>query len=186
LPKSEIREHVRALRRSIPADYRAQAGRKAADIFVNSPLFLNHIACYMAMPDELDTMPIIRAIWQAGKKCYLPVLSGGQVLSFVLYEEGDRLVANRYKILEPVSHKQIAADELDVVLVPLVAFDNAGNRLGTGGGFYDRTFSFLAGKTNRKPVLIGLGYDIQKVDELPRESFDVPLDGIITEKYFTL
>lgn len=91
---------------------------------------------------------------------------------------------NQYGISEPdipISH-QLKPIELDIVLMPLVAFDLNGNRLGMGGGFYDRSFSFLMRrKSNKKPRLIGVAYDFQEIETLDSDSWDVPLDAVVTE-----
>lgn len=141
----------------------------------------------MAVAEEIDTLPIIQALWQTQKSCYLPVLSDhrDKKLRFARYEEGMKLTLNRHRVLEPQKAAVfIEASELEVVLLPLVAFDKDGNRLGTGGGYYDQTFAFRLKQPSdeiKKPHLLGLAYELQKVDKLPREDFDVPLDGVLTE-----
>jgi len=144
--------------------------------FINS----NHIACYLPSKNEFDTQPIIDAIWQAEKICYLPVLSANS-LSFVAYHPGDTLQANQYNIPEPVDQSApLMADQLDLVILPLIAFDSMGHRLGTGGGYYDRTFAFLHNAPNC-PVMLGLAYDIQQAEGLPVDEWDVGLNAVITE-----
>jgi 5-formyltetrahydrofolate cyclo-ligase len=93
-------------------------------------------------------------------------------------------VSNCFGIPEPAgaSGRWLRGAELDVVLAPLVAFDRAGHRLGMGGGFYDRTFRFVVRRAEwRRPWIIGLAYDFQRVDALPVERWDVPLHAVVTE-----
>lgn len=180
-----LRQQFRAQRRAINAAQRDDFAQAAAELFAQHPLFQTSqkIACYLARDDEFDCAPIIKKIWQAGKECYLPALSAAQehFLDFMPYREHDELQANRYQILEPANAPRIAGESLDLVLVPLVSFDLLGNRLGMGGGYYDRTFEFLLKKLTGMPVLIGLGYETQRVDELPWDAWDVPLEGVLTE-----
>jgi len=89
---------------------------------------------------------------------------------------------NRFNITEPIDQSAtVTAEQLDAVLVPLLGFDQMGNRLGMGGGFYDRSFEFRIKSATKTPVLIGVAYDFQQLDNLPAEPWDVPLDIIITE-----
>lgn len=137
-------------------------------------------------------MSIIEKTWQARKKCYLPVvvtLSENKALQFFEYEKNDKLISNRYGILEPdISEKSpFPAEKLDLILLPLIGFDRQFHRLGTGGGYYDKTLSFLLSEPPaHSPVLIGLAYACQSIDSLPVDPWDVPLDGILTEKFFVL
>lgn len=106
-------------------------------------------------------------------------------LWFSEYRSGDRLIHNRYGIIEPDirRRKPVAAWGLDLVLVPLVAFDKTGNRIGMGGGFYDRTFAYLiSGNTWYKPKLIGVAHELQQLNSIQPNPWDVPLDGIVTER----
>lgn len=141
------------------------------------------IACYLATNSEFDSSAIIQTIWHAKKKCYLPILLANEKhLEFVAYQKKDELALNRHKILEPVVHQKIATEKLDLVLLPLIGFDLRGNRLGTGGGYYDRTFQFLLTKKISKPILIGVGYQFQCVESLLHDAWDIPLNGVLTEK----
>lgn len=101
------------------------------------------------------------------------------MLHFSLYQPADKLQPNQYGILEPLSSApHIALEKLDIVMTPLVAFDRQGHRLGTGGGYYDRTFAALQGK----PRLVGMAYSMQEADPLPSDEWDVKLYGVVTEK----
>jgi 5-formyltetrahydrofolate cyclo-ligase len=99
------------------------------------------------------------------------------------YRSDARLLDNRYGIPEPsIQEQQLPAWAMQVVLMPLVGFDRTGNRLGMGGGFYDRTFAFKRNRIHARPLLIGLAHSVQEVAALPTESWDMPLDLIATEK----
>lgn len=183
LTKPQLRKTLITLRNSISSAQRDSAALSALSMFLNHPLFINHqnIACYFATNNEFNCTPFIEAIWAAKKNCFLPVLSKTKTLHFVSYQKEDVLHLNPYQILEPQHTKMIPYDELDLVLLPLVGFDLQGGRLGMGGGYYDRTFSFL--KENRnKPYLVGLAYECQCVSWIPKETHDVQLTAILTEK----
>jgi 5-formyltetrahydrofolate cyclo-ligase len=163
----------------VPQAHRRQAGTTAAHLFVKQPLFIQstHLACYLAREDEFDSQPLIKAIWEANKQCYLPLLTAEKSLHFVPYAPGDALRTNQYLILEPTHPaKPIALQQLDIVFAPLLAFDAMGHRLGAGGGYYDRTFA------EHRPFMIGLAYAQQEAKKLPVDSWDVSLDGVLTEQ----
>jgi 5-formyltetrahydrofolate cyclo-ligase len=127
----------------------------------------------------------MEAIWQANKKCYLPLLSQENHLQFALYQPNDELSTNQFGIPEPLAAaEKISAEQLDLVIMPLVAFDFFGHRLGTGGGYYDRTFAFKQNTETSKPFLLGFAYAAQQALLLPFEQWDVLLDGVVTEKEF--
>jgi 5-formyltetrahydrofolate cyclo-ligase len=146
-----------------------------------------HIACYLPFNDEFDSLPVIETIWQAKKYCYLPVLSKSdeKSLCFVRYDYGDALHRNRYGILEPVNLSRVMLPNLlDIVVMPLLAFDVLGHRLGTGGGYYDCTFAFLHDQQDKKPVMVGLGYAAQQVALMPSDPWDIMMAGVVTEDGF--
>ena len=184
--KASLRQTLLSKRRAILLDERQIAARTAAQLFIKTAYFTDsqYIACYFACDDEFDCLPIMKEIWRANKKCYLPVLSlsGEKKLEFVNYQLDDPLQHNQYNIFEPVKREKFSEKKLDVVLIPLVAFDLAGNRLGMGAGYYDRAFEFVRKNALKKPYLIGLAYEQQQVNVLPFDSWDVPMDGVLTEK----
>lgn len=148
----------------------------------------HEIACYLPYKNEFDTKEIIDTIWQNNKNCYLPILREDQSLDFAHYKKGDALSLNRYGILEPQSPVQlITKEQLDLVLLPLIAFDREGRRLGAGGGYYDRSFAFVSAHPSqktafKKPWLIGVAFAQQETFHLPKDEWDILLDGILTEK----
>mgnify|MGYP001805942608 CR=1 FL=1 len=124
------------------------------------------------------------------KRFYLPVLSplkkrqtGGQ-LWFARYRVGDRLRPNRFGISEPIGRGRhlIQPRRLDLMILPLVGFDAQGHRLGMGGGFYDRTLAYRQRHSQwRRPRLIGVAHECQRLDQLEPRPWDVRLDAILTE-----
>jgi 5-formyltetrahydrofolate cyclo-ligase len=181
--KTDIRANYLQIRNDIPESYRQQAATTAADLLTQHPAFKRseHIACYCAHKNEFETIPIIQTILRSGKKCYLPVLCEGKTLAFTRYEDGDNLEINQFGILEPFDFsRKIPIDKLDFVIMPLVAFDSQGRRLGMGGGYYDRTLAFMH-PLYEKPHLVGLAYAAQYIEELPANSWDVKMHSIITE-----
>ncbi|MCO7226229.1 5-formyltetrahydrofolate cyclo-ligase [Pleionea sp. CnH1-48] len=145
------------------------------------------VACYLAQDGELSLCHIITLCWQLQKQVFLPHLKPlpPNRLWFVPYTEQSSLAPNRYGIDEPtgVHHQACRVSELDIVLFPLVAFDTSGGRLGMGGGFYDRTFAHLSQQKHR-PLFIGIALEEQKVETLPTEAWDLPLDAVATPDNF--
>ena len=192
--RQQIRQQIRHQRRSLSQQERESAATGLSRQLTHSKLFHHsrHIAFYLANDGEIDPFNLIEAAWQRGKQCYLPVLGlrPGNRLWFVPYEPATALVNNRFGIAEPLHQRrdrQLKPHQLDLICMPLVAFDKNGNRLGMGGGFYDRTLSFLRQRHSwHKPRLLGLAYEFQRQDSLPRQNWDVPLDAIATEEHVYL
>ncbi|MEC5320491.1 5-formyltetrahydrofolate cyclo-ligase [Brenneria populi subsp. brevivirga] len=181
--RQQIRQDVRQRRRQIGAEQQALFAQQALERASAHQKIRDAqtIAVFLSFDGELDTGPLIQQFWRQGKRVYLPVLhpfSAGNLL-FLRYAPDTELVLNRLKILEPrIDVRQVLPlQRLDVLLTPLVAFDDRGQRLGMGGGFYDRT---LRHRTPRGPYPIGLAHDCQRVDALPVEIWDIPLPEIIT------
>lgn len=152
------------------------------------PLFkrTRRLALYLPADGEVDPNDIIENAWSFGKQVYLPVLVPflHNRLWFVRYTPDTQLVANRFGIAEPdvVHGHRLAPQALDLVLTPLVGFDARGNRLGMGGGFYDRSFAYLHKRRSwRKPRLVGLAFEFQQLAQLPAHAWDVPLSAVATE-----
>jgi 5-formyltetrahydrofolate cyclo-ligase len=136
----------------------------------------------IARGSEMNPQPLLDALRMRGYHIALPVVKGkGTPLIFRLYNPGDELVLGAMNILEPTA--SVPAVEPDILLVPLLAFDRHGNRLGYGGGYYDRT---LAALRAQKPILAtGIAFACQEVAAVPVSSNDARLDKIVTEfKHF--
>jgi len=182
--RSALRKRLRAQRRALsPVQQHAAAGG-LADLLGHSGLFRRsrHIAFYVATDGELDPAPLMRRAWALGKVCYLPVITPDRRLWFAPYAQDDELTTNRYGIPEPAAPALASARHLDLILAPLVGFDERGHRLGMGGGFYDRTLAFLHHRRAwRKPRLIGIAHDLQRVARLESAPWDVPMDAVATD-----
>ena len=139
-----------------------------------------HIAGYWPNEGEISPIAALQHLIQEGKQVYLPRLTKDKRLVFGDWSGDRALRPNRFGIPEPAHRRFVAPRRLDVVLMPLVAFDKAGNRLGMGGGYYDRSFAFRRHSWMRKPLLVGIAHDFQQLGQLPSESWDIPLDMIVT------
>ncbi len=191
--KTQIRKTLRLQRSLLSQKQQKGKAYQLASLVIQRPefIFARYIAAYWPNDGEMDPRPLIHyAATELKKRCYLPVLdpeSNEGQLCFIEYHEGDLLIANRLGIFEPkfIPQKVIPASDLHLVLTPLVAFDEKGNRLGMGSGFYDKTFYFLK-KTPKidYPYLLGLAYEFQRVKKLPSSQCDIPLHGIATEKRY--
>ena len=189
---AEIRRLKRAQRQALSVVDQQRHSQRLCDNISKQKNYRNsqHIACYLANDGEIDPYLLIEHAWFANKNVYLPILSPiKNSLYFAPYDEYSEFRLNRFGIAEPICHPSewIKASQLDLLLLPLVAFDLDGNRVGMGGGFYDRTLAYLQHRRHwRKPELVGLAHELQKTEHLNRQNWDIPLDGIITEKrYYT-
>ncbi|MDN3615184.1 5-formyltetrahydrofolate cyclo-ligase [Vibrio gallaecicus] len=185
LSRSEFRKQIRHTRNALPSDVQHQASIDLITQVSTQPELIKsqHIALYISADGELDTQPLIEWLWTQDKQTYLPVLhpfSPGHLL-FLHYNSTTPLTYNKYGIIEPKLNQTLVkpVSQLDLIFTPLVAFDTQGQRLGMGGGYYDRTLSkwFETGK-GAKPL--GLAHDCQQVERLPTESWDIPLPKIVT------
>lgn len=182
----QLRQSIRQQRRAVTKAQAAACANQLARNACSHRLVANstHIATYLAADGEINPWPLTQQLWSSGKTLYLPVLApfSRQRLWFARYNPGDRLVANRYGIAEPVVRNLIKPWALDLILTPLVAFDITGNRVGMGGGYYDRSLAFLHNRRHwQKPRRLGLAYEFQKHAQLQPSHWDIPLDGIATE-----
>ncbi len=186
--RNDIRRHMRRQRRGLSHHQARLASQALAQRLQGTALFRrsDHIAFYLPNDGEMDLTPLIERAWAMGKHCYLPVLSPAfhNRLWFARYLPDTPLAPNRFRIPEPPMHWRSArpAWSLDLILTPLVAFDECGNRLGMGGGYYDRTLAYLLHREHwRQPQLLGVAYAFQQVAQLPHAPWDVPLHGVATD-----
>lgn len=184
--KAKLRKHYRQLRNNISSAEQLRCAQLLVKQFKtkinkrNLPTSCK-IAVYLANDGELETEALIKYFWSVNFNVYVPVLDpekSGHLL-FLQYEHSTPMTNNQYGISEPELNlsKVSPISDLDIVFLPLVAFDSMGGRLGMGGGYYDRSLALIK---NNKPRLIGLAHDIQKADNLPRETWDVPLNEILS------
>jgi len=191
IPLSELRRELRRRRRALTRRERRHASRDLARRLRGFPLFRNarRIAFYLATGEEMDLGPLLRFAQESRRRCYLPVLRPRfqHGLWFIEHRPGEPLPKNRFGIPEPSVHRRnpVPLRGLDLVLVPLVGFDGQGNRIGMGGGFYDRALAWARRLSRwQGPKRIGIAYDCQRVERIEPRPWDVPLHGVMTEKGF--
>ena len=185
-----LRQQIRSQRRALSDSEREHAAFLLCERIAASRTFQRskHIAFYLTNDGEIDLSLLIKHAWQQGKQCYLPVLAepNTQRLWFIPYTADTKLRNNRFGIPEPIHSYKTRLRKtlsLDLILMPLVAFDQQGNRVGMGGGFYDRSLAFLRHRKYwHKPNLLGVAYELQKQTQLETNPWDIPLQAIATEK----
>ena len=180
--RNQLRQQIRKTRANLTALQQQQA----EDSITQQALELieernaQHIALYISFDGEISTDKLIKILWAQGKQVYLPVLHpfNPNHLLFLRYLPDIPMLKNKFGIWEPKLNVQnvLPLDELDILFTPLVAFDKQGNRLGMGGGFYDRT---LQGWQKSPFFPVGLASQCQQVEQLPTEAWDVPLHQIL-------
>ena len=181
--RRQLRRELRAKRRALPAAVRAHAERAIHAHIRGLPEYrrARRVALFLAFDGEPSLATLVKAARRQRKQLYVPVLRG-MTMRFAELEPGATLAPNFFGIMEPKLGARIDARELDLVLTPLVAFDERGVRLGVGRGYYDRTFKFLRHRSHwRRPKLLGVAYELQLVGPLTPSSWDVPLWGVVTE-----
>jgi len=186
LIRRELRQHFRRARRALDHERQAANGRAVARHLQNSRLVLDggRVAAYLPnqKDGELDSIPCVQRLWTMGRTVAVPVIGrNAGFMDLFRFRPDTRLVLNRLGIAEPEpGSPHVNVRSVTVMLMPLVAFDDAGTRLGMGGGFYDRFLGALA--PGLRPRLIGLAHEAQhSVETLPRDRWDIPLDAVITE-----
>ena len=186
--KNDLRKILRARRRALSARHQKQASIGLCRQLARLPAFIraHRLAVYIANDGEIDLQPLIELAWRLNKLVCLPVLHPfrhGHLL-FMPYHPYQALAYNRFGIPEPLcDHSDLCPVwTLDLVFTPLVGFDSVGNRMGMGGGFYDRTFSFIDKRTKpHDPILVGVAHECQKVETIPSEHWDISMRFIATE-----
>jgi len=185
--KKAIRHQVRKLRNEISGAEAKQAGLDLAERLKSNPDYIKakRVACFISFDGEIDTQPVIDLILEDKDICYLPKIKPTKPnrLWFMPYDKETQLVKSKLLIPEvdlPVN-QAIAVSKLDMILMPLVAFDEQGNRLGMGGGYYDATLAHFSQKPSSKPQCIGIAYQQQMVEQIPTEEWDFALDGVLTQ-----
>jgi len=178
------RHSLRQQRKLISASDRARFDHAIYQTLLDSGVLIRctHIAGYLSNDGEPSNHAFIQRCQQSNHSYYLPVIKK-QKLVFSRYQANTPLTNNKYNIPEPVASYTLPAKFMSAILLPLVGFDRQGNRLGMGGGFYDRTLSFIRRTPcHKKPLLIGIAYNVQKVDKIIKQHWDIPLDALITER----
>lgn len=182
--QAEVRIACKKLRAKINTKTRTRLSEKITTKIVASDVFLyaNNIAVFVPMKTEVNIWPLIQRAWQLKKRIFAPIVQENSSLTFRHFADEDELSTNKMGLREPIDGELIQADELDLVLVPLVAFDSNQNRIGMGGGFYDRTFSFLEQTSSMsKPKLVGVAFECQRIERITPNPWDIRLFSVVTE-----
>ena len=180
--RKPLRAAMRSRRQALPASARMQAAESVSQHLLADSAFADgYIAGYWAMGGEVP-LHVLQMRLRPGQVWCLPCLEDDGTLRFAPWRPGDALESNRFGIPEPglSPDARLSAQEMAVILLPLLAFDVTGHRLGMGGGWYDRSLAFRQHQS-APPRLVGVGYEFQQVQALPAEAWDVPLDAVVTE-----
>jgi 5-formyltetrahydrofolate cyclo-ligase len=179
-----LRRELRAQRRALPPAARTHADAAIRAHIRSLPEFrrAKRVALFMAFDGEPSLAPLVDVARRQRKHLYVPVLHG-LTMTFAELDPSAALTPNFFGILEPKLRAKIDARDLDLVLTPLVGFDDHGVRIGVGRGYYDRCFRFLRHRRHwLRPKLLGVAYELQRVAPLAASSWDVPLWGVVTER----
>ncbi len=187
---STPRQQKRQQRRALGETARTRYSRDICETFLRSQTYqrAHRLAAYLPLKEEVDVRAIIDRAWADGKQLYLPVvIARGQALQFAPHSSLTPLTKDAIGIDIPdvpmSSYCTVSA--LDVVITPLVAFDAQCQRIGMGGGFYDRTFAQLydhpADATSTQPQKVGVAFEVQRLAHIKRQTWDIALDSVISE-----
>lgn len=182
LDRAALRKQLRERRRALPAATRITAAEALAQRVLTLPFFPSsgYVAGYWAMDGEIG-LHVLQMRLPSGLIYCLPLLHDNGQLRFAPWRSGDPLVTNRYGIPEPDISPDSAlnAAEMALIVLPLVGFDAHCHRLGMGGGWYDRSLAFR--RNSSTPRLVGAGFTAQRMDAIPQDDWDVPLDAVCCE-----
>ncbi len=182
-----LRKRVIEQRGALTDAQLAESAQRLSERFSSTPEYrqAQSITAYWPVRGEADVRPLIEQALQTGKRVYLPIVGDNGLLRFAPYDRGCVLENNRLGIPEPQAAPDALVDphELELVIVPLTVFDGQGNRLGMGGGFYDRSFAFLNEEPDRaRPILAGAAHEFQHTERLPTCSWDIPARLVVTDQ----
>jgi 5-formyltetrahydrofolate cyclo-ligase len=184
--KETIRKEARARRRGL--ENREQLGRAIQRELIDSEAFreAERLLLYVNMPEEVPTGDAIQAALEQGKELFVPYCVGDDLHLFRLLDRDAELEPGTFGILEPkadlrtIAERHGRPEQMDLIVVPGVAFDRSGNRLGQGRGYYDRMLAPVATRPRgQRPELIGLAFECQLFDPLPCDSHDIKMDRVI-------
>ncbi|MFM9887184.1 MAG: 5-formyltetrahydrofolate cyclo-ligase [Burkholderiales bacterium] len=187
--RTDIRRALRAARRGISPASRREAALAAARALATTGWLRpgRRLSGYLATAEEFDCAPLLEAARRHGMQLFVPQIAARRQPAMRFAPLTPPLRRNRYGLLEPASARTLAGAWMDVVLLPLVGFDAKGGRLGMGAGFYDRALSFRRRRSHwRGPRLIGVGFEVQRIEAIPMQTWDVHLDGVLTERGVTI
>jgi 5-formyltetrahydrofolate cyclo-ligase len=181
-----LRARMAVRRNELDAKQRVAAAAGVLHSLERLPEFMTDakVAGYWAVRGELPLNLAVASLARREQHYFLPVLGATRQLQFAEYSTGGAINHNRFGIPEPAVpvDQRLPPQDMDVILLPLLAFDRQGHRLGTGGGWYDTSLAFLRGATRpAAPLLVGIGYVFQEVESIPAEPWDVDLDYVATD-----
>ena len=183
--RAALRARLKEQRQALSAAERIGAAQGVAAQLSQLPELTvdTRIGAYFAVNGELSLHLVVAQCWRRGQAVHLPIAGARRPLHYAPYSAQTVVAPNRYGIPEPQDATPVDPESLELVLVPLVAFNRRGHRLGYGGGFYDSSFAFLHGRERPAlPLLVGVGYAFQEIATLAPESWDVRLDFVATER----
>lgn len=187
MPTKGLRQHLRQVRRALSEDAQTNAAIALQERISALPQWSSAqtISSYLCFDGEISTHLIHLLAWQQNKALVLPILDpkcSGHLV-FHEYFADSHMQVNKFGIAEPLleKNKQVTMAHIDVMLVPMVGFDQQANRMGMGGGFYDRTLANIYQNKDR-PLLVGVAHDAQEVTQLSPAEWDIPMDYIVTDR----
>ena len=185
--KASLRELISLKRKSLSEKEQLESGESLVKLWnsIEGLYRTKKIALYWPVNGEILTNSLISHLLKDGSKCFLPIIAQDKennMLEFAPFEVDSPLTNNRFDISEPSTSTRVDLNELDIIFLPCVCFDSKGNRIGMGGGFYDKTLDQLS--NNQKPQLILLAYDFQEVESCFPESHDIKADACLTPNKF--
>ena len=179
MKKSDIRKKFLLLRKRKYRENISIDSYKFFKFLKKKNIKSKNIGCYYPFNFEINILNILEILEKKNYRISLPLISKNNIMNFFQWSKNHPLKINKYGIPEPMSKNKKYPE---ILLIPLVAFDNQLNRLGYGGGYYDRYISRLT--KNRKILKIGIGFSFQKINKLPTNKYDQKLDIVMTEKNF--
>ena len=182
---TELRTRAKEARRSMSDREREACSAIIARRFLNSRSYRSaqRIACYLPTWDEVDTRSIIAHGWESGKKIYLPVVDRAHAMYFAETHPDTFLTRNRYGIWQPEANESVRLLSLDLVVTPVVVFDDSGRRIGMGGGYYDRCFAYLNHRRFwLRPKLIGFAFSCQQTEKIVPNPWDIRMSQVFSDR----
>ncbi len=180
-----FRKNALCARREMSAEKRRIASKTICQKVTSSRDFLSAsiVACFLPMYDEVDVRIIIESAWRANKRIFVPITRSGGEMFFREIRPNTTLLKNKMNIWEPASGDFISPRDLQLVVTPTVAFDSEKHRIGMGGGYYDRCFSYLRYRKHwLKPKLLGVAFSCQEVEKISPNLWDIPLYKVFHEE----
>ena len=188
--KHTLRKQFRNRRNRLSQEQQCRAASALLKQVLSSGVLqrVKTLALFIANDGEISPEPLLHYCWQQNIATYVPALDPQKngYLRFYPYDSSTQLIPNRWGIPEPNidASTPIPVTQLDLVLLPLVAFSKLGQRLGMGGGFYDRTFECLQTTTGRQVKLVGVAHQCQQTECIATDDWDINMDAIITDTQY--